>query len=63
MKFLISGTGSASTVPKLEPFNIGQVYNASKGMQVHVLPPPPTSQMMNTGTTSTAPIGNSEAHF
>ncbi|XP_066949278.1 trafficking protein particle complex subunit 10 [Macrobrachium rosenbergii] len=30
--------GSASSVPRLEPFSPGQVYNFSKAQQVHVLP-------------------------
>ncbi|XP_076035164.1 SIDL trafficking protein particle complex subunit 10 isoform X2 [Oratosquilla oratoria] len=30
--------GSASSVPRLEPFRAGQVYNFSKAQQVHVLP-------------------------
>lgn len=30
--------GSASSVPRLEPYSPGQVYNFSKAQQVHVLP-------------------------
>jgi len=36
MKFV----GGNSSVPKFEPFNVGQVYNRGKGSQIHVLPPP-----------------------
>ena len=32
-----SVVGTASSIPRLEPFSQGQVYNFSKGSQVHVL--------------------------
>ncbi|KAK4306125.1 hypothetical protein Pmani_022031 [Petrolisthes manimaculis] len=36
--------GSASSVPRLQPFSPGQVYNFSKAQQVHVLPASNTLQ-------------------
>lgn len=36
--------GSASSVPRLQPFTPGQVYNFSKAQQVHVLPASNTLQ-------------------
>ncbi|XP_042242319.1 trafficking protein particle complex subunit 10-like isoform X2 [Homarus americanus] len=36
--------GSASSVPRLQPFTAGQVYNFSKAQQVHVLPASNTLQ-------------------
>lgn len=33
--------------PRLEPFSPGQVYNASKAQQVHVLPAAPLTNEMN----------------
>ncbi|CAG7734427.1 unnamed protein product, partial [Allacma fusca] len=35
--------GGNSSVPKLEPFSSGQIFNKSRGAQMHVLPPPQTS--------------------
>ena len=36
-----------SAGPKLEPFSPGQVYNASKALQVHILPAAPVSAENN----------------
>ncbi|XP_063995803.1 trafficking protein particle complex subunit 10 [Diachasmimorpha longicaudata] len=38
----ISRKSEVSTGPRLEPFSPGQVYNASKAQQVHVLPAAPS---------------------
>lgn len=46
--YLFIMTGGSSSVPKLEPFNVGQVFNRSKASQIHVLPP----QQPSCGSTS-----------
>lgn len=40
----VEHVGSASSVPRLQPFSPGQVYNFSKAQQVHVLPASNTLQ-------------------
>lgn len=38
-KYIPAGTSNRAEHPRLEPFSPGQVYNSSKGRQVHVLAP------------------------
>lgn len=40
----VEHVGTASSVPRLQPFSAGQVYNFSKAQQVHVLPASNTLQ-------------------
>ena len=54
-----SGSGSSSSMPRLEPFSSGQIYNSSRTSRVHVLPA--TSAASATATTSTSVVARSNA--
>jgi hypothetical protein len=61
--------GNSGSVPKLEPFNVGQVYNRGKGSQVHVLPPPQSvggstgGLSGGSGGGSSLPLNANDGHF
>ncbi|ODN03761.1 Trafficking protein particle complex subunit 10, partial [Orchesella cincta] len=49
----------SSSVPKLEPFSVGQVFNRSKASQIHVLPPQQSSGStsgLSGGSNSSLPV-------